>query len=343
MKSINIKSIFIKNIILLMYIFIVIFHIHLTTYASDENNSVDNSEDKKVSDSKDNLEKDMSIEKLKLLMKMREFTIYEKLSFSWNELGISNTLIFSKFIDLSSVAELCQSNYMEIALYEEFTPSYNQVGTYIELEPIAILNIYTGIYFLSYYNTFGYGLYQVDYPNEKWDSSTRSDNSDRFTSAYGYHIKINPTLKFPVDPTGCLPFFSNLYFIYSPEYNYWSINSIDKQYIKNKEINDVYFYEYINDVVQPNKTWSFVHSITFMYFPSDVIVGLNYTRVVVPSISLYSEKIGPIFVYAFAKKIGTFINPRLVFLAQYYTKETYKKDELYLAGQFMIRYDYIPN
>ena len=276
--------------------------------------------------------------------KKPNFIIYDSIAGSWNEKGLNNTFIFAKYFDLSvDENPLLKDTYLEIGFLDEFSPAYNRAGIYFEYQPIGIFTLNAGLYHNVYYTLFGYGFQRFESVNTNWSSKVRDDYKNE-TTEHALYIQINPTLILPFDPSMSKTILKNLFIAYSPEYHYWSFFDSKNKDIAEEKLSNDSFYEYRNDIIQNNKNWTFVHSFLLLYKFSEenepkCFFTVKYDKIIVRDQGKASEKIGPMFIWEFAEKMGFIDRPRIITLIQYYIDDKYKKDEFYYAFVFTMRHN----
>jgi hypothetical protein len=121
----------------------------------------------------------------------------QALQVSHNPLGLqAASKVFYRFPLFEPEGVLWETTKFDLGVQNNLSPSYEMIGAFANFEPIAFFSLAASAQIGAYYNTFGYGFYELT----SYDSSidpTEMINPTR--NAFGAILNISPTLKCAYD------------------------------------------------------------------------------------------------------------------------------------------------
>lgn len=211
-------------------------------------------------------------------------------SASFNQFGPNGFELATKFYYNQPLSDsddvLWKSTKIQFGIMNSWTPSDDQLGLFVNWEPIAVFDISLKGAFICSYNVIGYGNYLVNFPiNNLSDYNPYNVKSNSYaTNMTGLWFSAKPNLKIAVGPIVAM---SGLL-----------INYISMFRITN------YYLEAHSFVVHAPSDWDFTSDSYLMYNFSDIslMAGINFNALFVPSVSYSSYR--PALVALFAPKIA---------------------------------------
>lgn len=88
---------------------------------------------------------------------------------------------------------LLKDTYVETGVTTEITPANFWGGPFIEIVPLAVLQLRASVHLLSYYGTFGYLYLPPDTANPDWDLDNIETAFDEGQSATGWMLDLRAT------------------------------------------------------------------------------------------------------------------------------------------------------
>ena len=226
-----------------------------------------------------------------------------------------------QLIDKDSV--LFQESYLLSGVRAFLTPAYARVGPHVEIQPLALLNIYAGYNFVGYFSTFD--LIQ-SFPSATSDYSDtrlaeRGDDGDNYP-VIGQIADISALLQAKVGPIAIR---NNVVF-------YWANMNLRN--------GDTVWYDQFMDIAFPKKGWGVTNDADIIYlFDGGLKLGARHSLAHV----FYTEehfldgepvservngphhRVGPAFLYTFFDRPEKRVNkPTFVLLAQWFVQHRYR-------------------
>lgn len=202
---------------------------------------------------------------------------------------------------------LWESTKLDVGVQNNLSPSFDLIGVFAKLEPIAFFDIAVAVQFAGYYNLFGYGFYELPTYSSPSDPNemSRSDTQN----AAGFAFSVAPTLKAAFDPIVISNTFTLSYF-----------------YADNGQ---GYFFERIGNVALRKSDIELINSAYLLVNPFEgFYAGLNDWTIFVPGSGYVSHRLCAVGAYTAHLTqslalygglfLGTFLNDQY-FQYEFYT------------------------
>ncbi len=219
---------------------------------------------------------------------------------SYDPLGLQFvTQLYYRVPLITSGGVLWEPTKVDFGVQNNLSPSYEMTGVFVTIEPIAVFSLTLTAQVAGFYNTFGFGFYDLSGYNAGFDDN--SLNALPSTGTTGYVLSASPTLQFAVGPIVARDSGTLYYF--------------------NVDNGQGYFYERIGNVVLAKKDFEVQNEGDLLDQVSpELLVGLDDYFVYVPASEYLSHRLSAIGFYtrALSKKtslysalfLGTFLADR---------------------------------
>jgi len=113
---------------------------------------------------------------------------------SHNPLGLQTaSKVFYRFPVAEPEGMLWESTKLDVGFQNNFSPSYEMAGAFAYFEPIAFFSLAGSAQIGAYYNSFGYGFYELTSYDSSVDPTEMTNAQTK--NAFGAILNISPTLK----------------------------------------------------------------------------------------------------------------------------------------------------
>lgn len=239
------------------------------------------------------------------------FYVDQNLQAAINPLGAQlGTQVFYRMPLIKEKGILWESTKLEIGLKNNFSPAYDLVGPFLDIEPIAIFDLFLSAQFAGYYKALGYGFRDLSGYGAAFDSTAL--DALPMKDATGYILSAAPTLKFAYGMFA----FSNTFRV-----SYFNVDG-----------GSGYFYEAggncplsKGDIELSNDAYALV------VLGSGFMVGLNDSILAVPASGYRTQKLHAIGIYSGSLSQKTSIYAALE--AGIYLEDQYLQYTVHADGQ----------
>ena len=205
---------------------------------------------------------------------------------------------------------LWESTKIDLGIQNDLTPAYDFAGVYIDIAPIAVLDLALTAQVAGYYKAFGFGFYGLSGPDAGYNSS--SLQALQAQNATGYVLSATPTLKAAFGPIVVLD---------SGTINYFKVSE-----------SLAYFYERSYDTVLSNPGTELANQAYLLArVHPDILAGINDYLLYVPKTGYLSHRISGIVIYS--GRLSSRVSPYGALVVGTYLADRYEVDALYLAAQ----------
>ncbi len=207
---------------------------------------------------------------------------------------------------------LFQDTYAFIGGVATVTPAWSRVGGYAEVQPLAVLRLFTELTAVGYYGTFDQVL---TFPADgRFSDQAIDDEGDRSEATLGWTFTMGGTLRAAVGPIAVRSTLQALRFDLG--------GAADGQY----------FYDQLSDRLAPDEGWIILDDTDLLIVADKLRLGLRHTVTDTldgsagTDAALAHHRLGPLFAWQFADHApGTRFNqPTLFVLTQWWLQHPYR-------------------
>jgi hypothetical protein len=194
---------------------------------------------------------------------VRGFYLDQNLGAAYNPLAVQlATKLFYRMPLSHKKGILWESTKIDAGLTNSLTPAYDFFGAFLDVEPIAIVDVAFSAQAAGYYSGLGYGFHDLSGYGAAFDADTLNSLPSKNTA--GYFLSAAPTLQFAF---GSFAFSNTLHI------NYFDVDG-----------GSGYFYEtYANCALGKSDVELYNDAYALLSIESGLMVGLNDSLLVVPA------------------------------------------------------------
>lgn len=185
---------------------------------------------------------------------------------------------------------LWKNGHIDIGFIDDISPIFNLAGGFVEIEPIAVLNLRLDfqqftLFPLPINASYGYFYYPDSSisPSELDFSVDYRSNRDSLPATYNYGFRFRGTIRFQV-------MFYRLAIVHLMEICYYHLNQRD---------NETYWYDPISDSIHKTKDWD-INNFTFFLIQvmegdekeGNLLIGAGYKYLWVQGSGYHNNRIG---------------------------------------------------
>jgi len=193
--------------------------------------------------------------------------VYKNLTAArYNPLGLANEFQFGWRLQLvDKNTALFKESYFALKAHTFLNPAFGRVGPMVELQPIALLNLYAIYNAVGYFKTFDQ-LQSFQSPSvEANDTELRASTDQRYPGT-GHLVTLSALLQAKV---GRVAIRDNVKF-------YWSKFNLNRDPRTGRQ--DTVYYDQTLDILQPNNGWVMTNDLDALYlFDFGLKLGARYT------------------------------------------------------------------
>ncbi|MBW2455656.1 MAG: hypothetical protein JRI68_14150 [Deltaproteobacteria bacterium] len=236
-----------------------------------------------------------------------------------NPLGLVNRFRTGYRMQLSHRPEPAfYDSFASLQLDTEITPAYGIVGGRVEVQPIALVNIWASYGLVGTFNSFG-NTHSLASAQEEYDDDTMGDTKDQDYSTTGQKAMLSGLFQVAIGGV--------------------AVRNNVKATWMNMDLRDNHqvFWDATLDVMVPDSGWVITNDADLLFLTDfDLKLGIRHTlthaiyrsehRADQPNINTPTHRIGPAFLYTFFEDdIGSMWNkPTVLVLAQWWAQHRYR-------------------
>jgi hypothetical protein len=207
---------------------------------------------------------------------------------------------------------LFQDTYAFLGGAATLTPAWSRVGGYAEVQPLALLRVFTEVTAVGYYGTFDQVL---TFPTDgRFSDRSIQAEGDRAEPTLGWTFTVGGTLRAAVGPVAARSTSQALRFDLS--------GTADGQY----------FYDQLSDRLAPDEGWLLLTDTDLLFVGDELRLGVRHTFTDTldgstgTDAALAHHRLGPLFAWQFTDKApgARFNQPTLFVLAQWWLQHPYR-------------------
>ena len=165
---------------------------------------------------------------------------------------------------------------LEGGIINEWSPGDEMIGFGVNIEPIAVFNLWIKAGFYENYHTFGFGYRPLDGRNGPYHDTVLADIRQR--SKPGSRISLAPSLKMKLAA-----------FVIADNFTLNRIDFFDT---------DEYYYEIRTALPHASHDFDYVNDLITLYeWNKKLLAGLNYNLVYVRGTAIRQQRLGGIVIY----------------------------------------------
>jgi hypothetical protein len=235
----------------------------------------------------------------------------QNLQASYNPLGLQFvSKLYFRVPLVKAKGLLWESTKLDFGIQNNLSPSYDLVGAFVNIEPIAIFSLNATAQLAGFYKALGFGFYDISSYTSGFDSAALSPLTARDTS--GYVLSVAPTLKAAFGPVAVLDTGTLTYY--------------------NVDNGQGYFYERIGNTVLAKRDIELSNSGYLLYtLKPGLLAGLNDSIMYVPASGYLSHRLNAIGVYT--RDLNAGLSLYGAFMMGTFLADEYYQYALYVAGQ----------
>lgn len=216
-----------------------------------------------------------------------------------------------------------RNNHIGAGISDDISPASNEIGAYLEFEPIAVFNLRVQYNYVNYFGMFSaIVLFPTRDANYSSGIMNHIDN-DNIIAATGTHLKIMPTLQAE---------FKRVIMTNMSSFEWFDINE------------NGYFYEPTNDMLMKTKEY-FFSNMTILGYQirgsgdnDRMIIGTRYSYLRAESSSKQRQQLDGAFIWMMGDKRWFMEKPRLVFVAGGFLEDRYRERDFFVGTMFNFEY-----
>ena len=239
------------------------------------------------------------------------FYLDQNVGASWDPLGAQAVTQLYYRIPLSQSDNiLWSSTKVDFGVVNNFSPSYDLVGVFVSIQPIAVFNLLLEAQAAGYFHQLGFGFYTLSGYDAGFDNASLAQLTPIDTA--GYVLSAAPTLQVAFGPIALQDTFSLTYY------------DVDG--------GNGYFYERIGDVALAKSDIELLNQAYALatVYPG-LLVGLNDYLVMVPAASYVSHRLAAVAVYT--NQLREKLSLYSVLLLGTFLEDRYFQYTIYVGGE----------
>jgi hypothetical protein len=235
----------------------------------------------------------------------------QNLQAAWGPLGAQTvTKLFYRLPLSDKGGALWESTKVDVGLKNSLSPAYEMFGAYVDILPIAVLDLAFSAQAIGYYNALGYGFHSVAGYDSEFGDDAFGGSSGK--NAFGFMLTANPTFQIAAGPIVVMDSFSVNAF------------SVDDR--------EGYFHEAIGGCVLKKQDIELVNDAYALFtFPFGLMLGVNDSILFVPGSGYVSNCLQAIGVYS--SQLSETLSFYAALTGGTYLEDRYYEGELRISGQ----------
>jgi len=219
---------------------------------------------------------------------------------------------------------LFKNNHVGVGVVDSVSPATNDVGAFIEIEPVAVFRLRMEYLYRTFFGEF---TALLPFPDKDADFSEsvleEREENDEAVWEYGHTYKIQPTFQMQYER-----------FILMNDTSFvWY--DIDR---------DGYFYEPVNDTLMKTEDYFFLNSTIVgveTWRKTDrkrIIAGSRYSFFRVDSTGIERQQLDGVMVWMMGEKLAFLENPMLMLAVGGYLEDKYHEKDAFAGLMFKFEY-----
>jgi hypothetical protein len=235
----------------------------------------------------------------------------QSLQAAWGPLGAQTvTKLFYRLPLSDKSGALWESTKVDVGFKNSLSPAYDMFGAYVDILPIAVLDLAFSAQAIGYYDALGYGFKSLSGYGAGFDDAAL--DSIQGKNAFGFMLTANPTFQIAAGPIVVMDSFSVNAF------------SVDDR--------EGHFYEAIGGCALKKQDIELVNDAYALYtFSFGLMLGVNDSILYVPGSSYVSNCLQAIGVYS--AQLSEELSFYAALTGGTYLEDRYNEGKLRITGQ----------